>query len=864
MASQSNTQNTIPTISIKLTKENYETWSPLAKQTLVAYDLGNFIEEGAAPPTKFLTESTTQSSTVNPAYTTWVKKDSLACVWLKGNITEKVLPLVAKLETSRQVWSKLETTFKSQNQARAMRHRTTLTTLEQGTMSVFYYIQKKTESAEELTAVGTKVFEDELVQCIMRGLDTKYNTFKSAFNLRSLDSPISADELLGLLLDEEERLKTEEPKIVHDAYAANYHRGVGNNQNPNYQNKSFSRNRNSFNDQGYRKNQQHHGQNKFGGSGNYINNNKGKSSLFCQICDKRGHVARECYHRFDHSYSTENPQKVAALLASPTSPQEESNWFVDSGASAHLTADLNNLSVHSEYQGDDKIKIGNGKLLTINNIGTSSLSTPHHTFILKNVLHVPCITKNLLSVSQFTRDNHVSLEFFPDTCLVKNMQGQVLLRGTLDQGLYQFPTTTSVLSPFKNVFSTAFIGERTSLSGWHNRLGHPNDKIVRKTIYRFHLPSINLNKETSVCGPCQLGKSHRLHLPSFHAKSNVPFELVYSDVWGPAPITSINGFRYFVQFLDDCTKYIWFFLLRTRDEVFDIFQHFFAMVKTQFGHTIKTLQTDWGGEYRKITSFLSSLGVHHRHSCPHTQEQNGAPERRHRDIVAKGLALQAHASLPTEYWEYAFSTTVYLMNRTITPLLSFKSPYECLYNRAPNYKFLRTFGCLCYPFIRPYNTYKLEYRSKPCVFLGYSTKHKGYLCLHLETKRLYIARHVIFDESKYPFHSLTTSSPTSHSSEPPSEVTLQLLHDAASVPNLSENSDATPTLTISNETPSSSSTPTILNQSSNSSISSDTSSTQPPPYVLRHLRPADNSTHSMETRARTNNLKPKALMATTK
>ncbi|KAL8167183.1 hypothetical protein V2J09_008682 [Rumex salicifolius] len=71
--------------------------------------------------------------------------------------------------------------------------------------------------------------------------------------------------------------------------------------------------------------------------------------------------------------------------------------------------------------------------------------------------------------------------------------------------------------------------------------------------------------------------------------------------------------------------------------------------------------------------------------------------------------------------------------------------------KSPDYGFLKSFGCLCYPFLRPYNNNKLEYRSLPCVFLGYSSKHKGYVCLHVPTARTYVSRYVIFDESVFPY-----------------------------------------------------------------------------------------------------------------
>ncbi|KAL8152885.1 hypothetical protein V2J09_010645 [Rumex salicifolius] len=131
--------------------------------------------------------------------------------------------------------------------------------------------------------------------------------------------------------------------------------------------------------------------------------------------------------------------------------------------------------------------------------------------------------------------------------------------------------------------------------------------------------------------------------------------------------------------------------------------------------------------------------------------------------LTKGLALLAHSNLPIKIWENAFHTAVYVNNRTITPNLSFKSPYESIYAKQPDYGFLKSFGCMCYPFIRLYNRTKLEYKSLPCIFIGYSPKHKGYCCYHIPSATTYIVRHVIFDEINFPY---STSSSLPHSSEP--------------------------------------------------------------------------------------------------
>lgn len=88
----------------------------------------------------------------------------------------------------------------------------------------------------------------------------------------------------------------------------------------------------------------------------------------------------------------------------------------------------------------------------------------------------------------------------------------------------------------------------------------------------------------------------------------------------------------------------------------------------------------------------------------------------------------------------------------------------------PDYRFLRSFGCLCFPWLRPYNKNKLEFCSRPCVFLGYSTNHLGYRCMDIDTGYVFLSRHVVFNEKVFPFqNSHLVSQPstaTSKSLEP--------------------------------------------------------------------------------------------------
>ena len=107
--------------------------------------------------------------------------------------------------------------------------------------------------------------------------------------------------------------------------------------------------------------------------------------------------------------------------------------------------------------------------------------------------------------------------------------------------------------------------------------------------------------------------------------------------------------------------------------------------------------------------------------------------------------------MPLQFWSHAFLTAVYLINRMPTPLLQMHSPYEKLFSVRPTYEKLRVFGCLCYPWIKPYNNHKLEPHSKACIFIGYSQSQSAYHCLDLESDRVFVSRHVTFVESVFPY-----------------------------------------------------------------------------------------------------------------
>ncbi|GJV44036.1 putative RNA-directed DNA polymerase [Tanacetum coccineum] len=258
-----------------------------------------------------------------------------------------------------------------------------------------------------------------------------------------------------------------------------------------------------------------------------------------------------------------------------------------------------------------------------------------------------------------------------------------LLTGPSKHGLY-----TITLPQLKSINKVSFSAVRASPTIWHRRLGHPHQRLLHSMLSNFSLPVTNKSL-SSFCNSCPLGKSSKLPLFESGFRSNNILDLVYCDVWGPAPLLSFEGHRYFMLCVDHHSRYMWIYHLAQKSDVYSTFKSFVQMVERQFTTKLKNVQTDWGGEFRNLASFFSSLGIIHRRSCPHTSEQNGFVERRNRHVVETGLTLLAQACVPQRFWHYAFDTAVYLINRMPSRTSTNKSPFEHIFKRSPDYSFLR-------------------------------------------------------------------------------------------------------------------------------------------------------------------------------
>ncbi|CAA7043636.1 unnamed protein product [Microthlaspi erraticum] len=864
----------------KLTTTNYLMWSRQVHALLDGYDLASYINGSTTAPSATVTNGDITSA--NPEYTHWIRQDKLVYSGLLGVISPTIQPLLSRASTAAEIWETLAATYAKPSRGHIKQLKHQLKSSTKGSKSIDEYVQGLTTIFDKLAILGKVIEHEDQVESILEGLPEEYKTVVDQIEGR--DEPPS-------IADVHERLLNHEAKILSVASSPSF---------PASANVVSQRNNNNTNN-----NRHHHKPSPHHQPSNnqwHNNNNSHRSDKTprpylgrCQLCGVQGHSARRCTLRIQYQTPTppppppsSRPWQPQAHLANAANPPE-TQWLLDSGATHHITSDLNNLSFHQPYNGGDEVVIGDGSGLGISHTGSTLFPLPSKTLALNKVLYVPNIHKNLISVYRLCNSNQVSVEFFPASFQVKDLNtGAQLLQGRTRNELYEWPVSPTVAT---SLFASPT--PKTSLSFWHSRLGHPSSSILNSVVSQFALPVLNPSNKQSPCSHCLINKSHKLPFANSSILSNRPLQYVFTDLWS-SPITSIDNYKYYLVLIDHYTRYSWLFPLKKKSDVCATFIAYKALVENYFNTRITTLYSDNGGEFVALRPYLTEHGISHLTSPPHTPEHNGVSERKHRHIVETGMTLLSQAAVPKTYWPYAFAAAIYLINRLPTPVLAHLSPYQKLFNKTPNYSRLRVFGCQCFPWLRPYNKHKLEDKSKPCVFLGYSITQSAYLCLDPTTGRVFTSRHVQFDEATFPFKSpispspqiddpisaspspmvtlvppasLTAPSPVLRASPPPSSTphptpTTELVSSPSNAPSSPE-SPRQSSCDISSS-PSSHSSPTQLSTDHESSPSPSPPPRQPTRTAHRNTQtqnvPQPTQTeptrHQMQTRSKNNISKP--------
>jgi transposase InsO family protein len=379
-----------------------------------------------------------------------------------------------------------------------------------------------------------------------------------------------------------------------------------------------------------------------------------------------GHIVRHCPARREeykrknkrhHAHAVEDEEPPTKMmkeriedyvlilaLSGSISPGEDT-WLIDSGASNHMTGQRDILSCLSEKKFSQKVTLGDDYQYPIKGVGESNYKLNSGTPMkMKDVIYVPSLTKNLLSISALEKKGF-RVAFLDGEALMwakgKTMKEAIVI-GKEEGGLYK-------LKGHSEAAMAHAIENPCEL--WHRRLAHINYKALPYICKAVTgLQELKVDHE-GVCNGCAQGKNIKNSFPKRNSKAEGVLELVHSDVCGPMPSSSINGYVYYVSFIDDYSHKTWVYLLKSKDEVFNKFKEFKALIENLSERKIKILKSDNGGEYtsKEFVNYCKDVGIKRELTTPYNPQQNGVAERKNRTIMEAVKTMIHDQDLPCAY-----------------------------------------------------------------------------------------------------------------------------------------------------------------------------------------------------------------------
>ncbi|KAL0438667.1 UNVERIFIED_CONTAM: Retrovirus-related Pol polyprotein from transposon TNT 1-94 [Sesamum latifolium] len=427
----------------------------------------------------------------------------------------------------------------------------------------------------QMRKYGEKITDQTVVEKLLRSLTRKYESTVAAIEESKDLTVMTIDELLGSLQSHEDRHKSYEENSTENAFQAKL---------------KFTKETNGGHER----------------SGN--NYNRGGSSYRERYCRTKQHDEKQANFAED-----EDETESLFLACYATNVFDSEVWYMDSGSSSHMTAN-SEVFISLDRSAKTRIKMADGTIRNTEGKGVIKLNSGEGSCI-KDVLYVPELDSNLLSVGQFLREGYSLLfEDFSCTVFTDKTKKNLLLKVPMSRN-NMFPLVISD----ENKALAASLEDENWL--WHHRCGHLNFKSLSL-----------LSNQNLVDG-----------LPMIRHIDATP---------------SLNNNRYFVVFIDDFSRMTWVCFLKEKSEVFSIFRKFKASVEKQSGNAIKVLRTDRGGEFvsAEFDSFCEEMGIHRQLTTSYTPQQNGVAERKNRSLVEMAKSMLKAKCVPKSFWAEATHT----------------------------------------------------------------------------------------------------------------------------------------------------------------------------------------------------------------
>ncbi|WVZ00942.1 hypothetical protein V8G54_027011 [Vigna mungo] len=629
---------------------------------------------------------------------------------------DKVLREVAKEKTAAEIWVKLESLYMTRSLAHRLCLKQQLFSFKMSeSRTIEEQIAEFSKIVDDLENIGVKLEDEDKAVILLNALPKTFEHFRDAL-LYGKDQVITLEEVLTSIRTKEFQKLQDSKTTEEGASGLIAVKGKGKKQS---------------------------------GKEKKLNPD-GTKQVRCFKCQKMGHIKKFCPEKgkagrpqetADVAEASEGYESAGVLVASSEDPQR--SWVMDSGCSYHMCP-VKEFFENLDQKEHGNVLLGNNKACRVQGVGSVRLKMfDNREMVLQAVRYVPELKRNLISISAFDLGGYTTK--VEDGVMRVCSGDSVVAKGRRRNGLYILEGSTVI-----GHVSVASGTENTARL-WHLRMGHISEKGLEELEKQDLLLGDKLQK-LDFCDHCVLGKSHRIPFGKGKHSTERPFEYVHADLWGPARTLTHGGGAYFLSIIDDFSRRVWIYVLKNKSETFQKFKEWHTQIENQLGCRLKCLRTDNGLEFvsEEFNGFCKEKGIRRHRTVVGTPQQNGLAERMNRTILERVRCMLLGSGLSKAFWGEAANTAVYLINRSPSSALNFKTPMEVWSGRPADYSHLRVFGSLAFAHVRGD---KLDSRAARCIFLGYADGVKGYRLWRLDSpSKLIISRDVIFDETRMAMH----------------------------------------------------------------------------------------------------------------
>ena len=589
----------------------------------------------------------------------WEKNDRKALTAIRLRVSSAVITHILSSKTAKDAWDTLKTIYNNTGVLAKVLARRKFLRHEMGEGGdMEEEIRKMRGLKEEMTLLGIEVEDREFSFTILTALPPSWDQFISAVGT---NVPDSAD-LIGRIVQESSRRRERNTETALVAKSGK--------KKPKF-----------------------------------------RKGVFCHGCGKEGHIRPECKDNDQHEHGSGCSGKSSGKKKSRANVATNGNdssddyvfltidtpvitpeiaalvakgetWLADTACQRHVVRDRSLFITYSATP-SELSGVGRSTAIGCGDVRVHFVVDGKRcSVVLKDALHALSMDYNLISLGRLT-DSPVTYKGAGD--YIYFLDGdRTFAKGRKIQHLYHMAVKRPTVQTL-----VAHTSPR-SWYDWHCALGHINTAQLEEMYKKKLVDEMVVDEASSKdfeCEACIQAKHTRASFPDHIDQRNLSVgDLVFSDIWGPSRVESLQHNKYMITFTDAASRNGATYFMKTRDAALERYKHYEKLVETQLGKRIKTLHVDNAKEYTEgaFKAYLDSRGTICRTTAPYSPAQNGIAERMNRTLVERARAMLFAHSSPKFLWQEAIAYATYLRNRVPTRAINGMTPYEAFWGKRPS------------------------------------------------------------------------------------------------------------------------------------------------------------------------------------